>query len=70
MCPEHSFAINKRRSFISSLSLRKVFSALALWRHHNWYVTSRERELLALWRHIRRLFLQAQIGAQAIFTSE
>ena len=25
---------------------------------------------LALWRHIRRLFLHAQIGAKAIFTSE
>ena len=24
----------------------------------------------ALWRHIRRLFLHAQIGANAIFTSE
>ena len=33
-------------------------------------LTSREREVLALWRHIRRLFLQAQIGAKAIFTSE
>ena len=33
-------------------------------------VTSRERGLLALWRHIRRLFLHAQIGAKAIFTSE
>ena len=28
------------------------------------------REILALWRHIRRLFLHAQIGAKAIFTSE
>ena len=43
---------------------------LTLWRHHNWSVTSREREALALWRHIRRLFLHAQIGAKAIFTSE
>ena len=31
---------------------------------------SREHEVLALWRHIRQLFLQAQIGAKAIFTSE
>ena len=43
---------------------------LALWRHHNWSVTSREREALALWRNIRRLFLHARIGAKAIFTSE
>ena len=26
--------------------------------------------ILPLWRHIRRLFLHAQIGAKAIFTSE
>ena len=31
---------------------------------------SREREVLALWRHIRQLFLHAQIDAKAIFTSE
>ena len=31
---------------------------------------TRERGVLALWRHIRRLFLHAQIGAKAIFTSE
>ena len=34
---------------------------LALWRHHSWSVTSREREKLTLWRHIRRMFLQVQI---------
>ena len=34
------------------------------------YVTSRESEKLALWHHIRRFFLHAQIGAKAIFTSE
>ena len=33
-------------------------------------VTSREREVLALWRHIHRLFLHVQIGAKVIFTSE
>ena len=66
----HSFAKNNHRSFISSLLPRKVFSALALWRHHNRSVTSREHEILALWRHIRRLFLHAPIGAKAIFTSE
>ena len=47
-----------------------VFSDVALWRHHSWSVTSRERGVLALWRRIRRLFLYAQIGAKAIFTSE
>ena len=38
--------------------------------HHSWSVTSRERKALALWRHIRRLFLHTQIGARAIFISE
>ena len=69
----HSSAKNDRRSFSSPLSPtwpRKVFSALALWRHHRWSVTSGEREVLALWRYIRQLFLHAQIGAKAIFTSE
>ena len=60
------------RSLISLLSLRTVFSDLALWRRHSWSVTSRERGVLVLWRYIRRLFmlLYAQIGAKAIFTSE
>ena len=47
-----------------------VFSDLALWRHHNWDMTSRECGVLALWRHIRRLFLHTQSGVQAIFISE
>ena len=46
------------------------FSDLTLWRHHCWSVTSRECEVLALWRHISQLFLHAQIGAKEIFTSE
>ena len=61
---------NNYRSLISSLSLWTVFSDLELWRHHRWYVTSRECRTLALWRHIRWSFLHAQIGAKAIFTSE
>ena len=66
----HCSATNNHRSLISPLSLRKVFCDLTLWHYHSWSVTSREREALALWRHIRRLFLHAQIGAKAIFTSE
>ena len=66
----HRSATNNHRSLISPLSLGTVFSDLTLWRHYSWSVTSREREALALWRHIRRLFLHAQIGAKAIFTSE
>ena len=34
------------------------------------FVTSHECQVLALWCHIQRLFLQAQIGANVIFTSE
>ena len=56
--------------FFSQLSPRTAFSDFALWRHHSWSVTSREREILALWRHICRLFSHVQIGAKAIFTSE
>ena len=66
----HNSATNDHRSPISPLSLRTVFSDLILWRHHIWSVTSRERETLALGRHIRQLFLHAQIGAKTIFTSE
>ena len=44
----HRFATNNHRSLISPLSLRTVFSNLTSWRHHNWAVTSREREALAL----------------------
>ena len=63
-------AKNNHRSLISLLSPRMVFSDLALWRHHSWSLTSRESGILTLWHHIRRLFLHAQIGAKAIFTSE
>ena len=67
--PEHNSAIN-HQSRSSPLSIRTVFSEVAFWRHHGWSVTSRESEVLALWRHIPRLFLHAQIGTTAIFTSE
>ena len=64
------FRQNNHRSLISPLSLRTVFSDLVLWRHHSWSLTSRECRTLAPWRHIHLLFLHAQIGAKAIFTSE
>ena len=71
LCPgTHNSAKNHNRSLISQLSPRTAVSDFALWRHHSWYVTSREREILALWRHICRLFLHVKIGAKAIFTSE
>ena len=43
--------------------------SISLWRHHSWSVTS-QLNAKSLWRHIRRLFLHAQIGAKAIFTCE
>ena len=71
LCPgTHQSAKNHHRSLFSQLSPRTAFSDFALWRHHSWSVTSREREILALWRHICRLFLHVEIGAKAIFTSE
>ena len=66
----HNSATNNHRSLIPSLSLRTIFSDLALWRHHKWSVTWREREALALVCHTRRLFLHVQIGALVIFTSK
>ena len=70
MSSTHKSPKNYHRVLISPLLPRAVFSDLVLCRHHNWSVTSREGEILVLWRHIRRLLLHAQIGAKAIFTSE
>ena len=71
MSRTHSSAKNNYRSLISPLLLRTVFSYLALWHHHSLSVTSRECGVLTFWCHIRRfLFLHAQIGTKAIFTSE
>ena len=62
----HNSNKNNYRSLISPLSLRTVFSDLALWHHHSWYVMSHEHGILALWDHIHRLFLNMQIGTKAI----
>ena len=71
LCHEHTNPLkNYHRALISPLLPRAAFSDRALWRHHNWSVTSCEREILVLWRHICLLSLHAQIGAKAIFTSE
>ena len=66
----HKSAKNHNRALVSPLLPRAAFSDRALWRHYNWSVTSCEREILVLWRHICVLSLHAQIGAKAIFTSE
>ena len=66
----HRSAKNYHWALISPLLPSAAFSDAALWRHHNWSVTSCEREILVLWRHICLLSLHVQIGAKAIFTSE
>ena len=66
----HKSAENYHRALISPLLPRVAFSDRALWRHYNWFVTSCEREILVLWRHICLLSLHAQFGTKAIFTSE
>ena len=66
----HNSAKKNRCLFLSPLSPRKIFSDLALWHHHDWSVWCHSNARLALWHHICRLFLHAQIGTNAIFTSE
>ena len=66
----HYSTKKKNRSLISPLSLRTIFSDLALWRRRSWSVTSREREVLSLWRYIRQLFFHVHIRTKAIFTTE
>ena len=60
LCLEHTIQQKNYGSFISPLSPWKIFSDLALGRHHSWSVKSSECEVSALWRHISRLFLHAQ----------
>ena len=62
----------KNKTSITHLAIvaGMAFSGIAFWLHHLWLVMSREREVLVLWRHIRRLFLHAQIGAKLVFTGE
>ena len=65
-----TLAKNNHRLLISPSSSTTVFSDLTLWRHHCLSVTSCEREAWVLWRHIRRLFLHAQIGTKLILTNK
>ena len=59
-CPEHTKPLK-------AIIDRSFHHGLAVWRHHNWHVTSMERAVVLSWRHIHWLFLQAQIGAKSIF---
>ena len=60
----------KKQSWSAHFAIVAKESFSILQGHHSWSVTSCEREGLPLWRNIRRLFVQAQIGTKAIFTSE
>ena len=69
----HKFNLTRFRTRTHHLPITKHRfhdDSAALWRHHNWSVTSCEREILVLWRHICLLSLHAKIGAKAIVTSE
>ena len=67
---EHTMSLKQSSTVHFAIVAKEGIFDLVLRRHHRWSVTSREREVQALWRHIRRLFLHAQIGTKAIFTSE
>ena len=71
---KHDFGVASeaicQRIFTSDFVTRENHRQIAFWLYHSWSVTSRERRVLALWHHIHRLILYAQIGAKAIFTSE
>ena len=57
LCHEHTIPLKTIIDRWFHQSLKTVFSALALWCHHNWFVASRERGVLVFGRHIRRLSL-------------
>ena len=58
----HNSTKNNYRPLISPLLLRTVFPHVALWPHNSWSMTLRERGVLALWRHISRLFLHTKLA--------
>ena len=64
MSQTHNSSKNYYWSLISPLLLRTILSDLALWRHGSRAVMSPECRVLALWHHISRLFLHAQIHAR------
>ena len=59
-----------KQTWVAHFAIDCFFFDLALWCHQSLPVTSRERGVLLLWRHMPALFLHAQIGAELIFTSE
>ena len=70
LCLEHTIPLKQPPIAQFAIVAKDGDFWLVLCRHHSWSVTSRERGVLALWRHIRRLFLHVPFGAKAIFTSE
>ena len=59
MCPEHTIPLKKSIADFAIVVKDSLFWLII--------VMSRECGLLTWWRHIRRLFLHAQIGTKAIF---
>ena len=59
-----------KKSSIALFAIVAKYGPFALWRHHSWSVKSGECEVLALWRHIRQLFLRSEIGVKLIFSSK
>ena len=68
--PEHTIPLKKVSIPNFAIVAKDGLSDLALWRHHRCPVTSREHGVLSFWRHIRGMFLHAQITAKAILTSD
>ena len=65
LCPEHTILLKT----IINRSFLHCHQGWCFW-HHSPSVMLRESEVLALWRHIRWLFLHVYIGTKAIFTRE
>ena len=67
LCPERIIPLKQPSSIHFSIVAKDGLFSLSI-------VTSpqlsHEREILALWRHIRRLFLHSQIDTKTIFASE
>ena len=70
LCPEHTIPLKTIISDFAIVAKDNLFWLRIVTYHCSWSVTSHECGVLVLWRHIHRLFLDAQIGAKVIFTSE
>ena len=62
LCPEYIILLKESSVAHFAIVAKESLFWLSIVTSHSWSVTSHEREVLVLWRHIRRLFLHAQIG--------